>query len=115
VTGGVKTDSNSEVVGRLAVGQGLQIDIAQAPTKHQFSRRRGEVMRTPSPGVIGMRVSDDSAVDGLPRVDIEVAGGAVEALGTLNDQIGVHEIGSGTAAKSTGGPERRTEDCPNHL
>ena len=83
------------MVVRLAIGQGLQIDIPKARTQHGFSRRCREVVRVSAQGVIGMRVCDDSSVDGLPRIDIEVADGTIEALGTLNDQIGVHEINRG--------------------
>jgi hypothetical protein len=37
--------------------------------------------------VIGMRVRNDRAFDRLPRVDIEVAGGAIEAFGARDDQV----------------------------
>ena len=102
VARGVKTDSDPEMVVGLAVGQRLQINVPETRAKHRFSRRRSEVMRTSSPGVVGMRVGNDSAVDGLPRIDIEVAVGAIQALGTMNNQIGVHESDSRTATESTG-------------
>jgi hypothetical protein len=34
-----------------------------------------------------MRVRDDRAFDGPPRIDEEVAGRAIEALGALDDEI----------------------------
>jgi hypothetical protein len=88
VPGRVQAQANAEMIDDLAVAQGLQVDVvAQARAQHALGRRGGQVVRVAAPGVIGVRMRDDGAVDRPPRIDVEVAGRAVQPFLALDDQV----------------------------
>jgi hypothetical protein len=45
-------------------------------------------MRVARPGVVGMAVRDQRALDGTERIDVEVAGRAIQSLRRLGEEIG---------------------------
>ena len=73
VAGGMQTQSNAEMVDHFAVGQRLQVDLAEPRAQHAFGGRRGEIVRIAAPRVVAVRVRDDGAIDRPPGVDVEIA------------------------------------------
>jgi hypothetical protein len=73
-------------------GQRLQVDLAEPRAQHAFGRRRGEVMRVAAARVVAVRVRDDGAIDRPPRVDVEIAGRAVQAFLALDDEVVAHRM-----------------------
>ena len=52
----------------------------RAPAGHaQTTRLTEELAALKEKGVVGVRMGDDGAVDGLPGIDVEIAGRAIEA------------------------------------
>ena len=75
---------------RFAIGGGLAGDgeafaIAFAHGGQGFRRRQHRPV--PGPGVVGMAVGHHRAVHRPDRVDVEVAGRAIEALGAGTEQV----------------------------
>ena len=87
VARGMQRDAHPEVVDALSIAQRLQIDLAEAGPQHALARCGCEVVRVACARMVGMGVRDHRARDWSPRVDVEVAGRAVEALGTQHDEV----------------------------
>jgi hypothetical protein len=51
-----------------------------------------KVMPVANAGMIGMRVRNDRAPDWFPRVDIEIACGAVQAFGSGDDKVQISPL-----------------------
>src|SRR6185369_578637 len=87
VAGGMKAQPHAEVVDRLAVGERLQVDIAQARSQHALAGSGGEVVRIAAPRMVAVRVRDHRAIDGPPGIDVEVARRAVQPFPALDDEV----------------------------
>ena len=70
-----------------AIRERVERDVAEPGSQHAGRRLRREVARTAEARMIAMRVRDDGAVDGPPRIDEEIAGRTVQSLGTNSDQV----------------------------
>ena len=81
VTGGVQGYGDVADMQRLAVGEGLDVGVvAEAQGEQGAPGGGGEVVGAAGVGVVGVGVGDDAAIDGAPGVDVEAAGGAVQAV-----------------------------------
>ena len=61
--------------------------FAQAPVQHGQSGTRGVVAAHADACMIAMAMGDDGRGDGVPRIDVEITGRAVQAFPTQHDQI----------------------------
>ena len=91
VTRGMERHAHAVHVHRLAPVDGADV-LRGAKTRAQYrlAFARAEISLRAPPRVITVAMRDDRAFHGLPRVDVEVAVGTIQALGTLNDEVGVH-------------------------
>jgi hypothetical protein len=89
VAGGMERNTDSIERHGLAIGEGFNGGVVtEAGAEQALAGLRGQVLLRSGAGVIGMGVGDDGAVHGSPGVDVEVAGGAVDAiLGYLNHDL----------------------------
>jgi hypothetical protein len=87
VAGGMKAQPHAEVVDRLAVGERLQVDIAEARSQHALAGSGGEVVRIAAPRMVAVRVRDHRAIDGPPGIDVEVARRAIQPFPALDDDV----------------------------
>ena len=71
---------------RIAIGQRLEPDLAEPRAQHMLGIGRSQVVRMAGTRVIGVSVRDHRALDRPPGIDVEIAGWAVQALGSLDDQ-----------------------------
>jgi hypothetical protein len=79
VTGGVERDGHAIDEDRLAVRDGIDRRVDPDPDPQDaLAGARREVAPAAPACVIGVRVGDDRAIDGLPGIDEEPSGGAVE-------------------------------------
>ena len=75
-------------VHRLAVGQALQRDVGAEPcAQHAFADRRGQVGAMARPRMVGMRMREHRTRHRPPRVDVEVARGAIQSLRAQHDEV----------------------------
>ena len=86
--GRVQADAHAVPVQRLAPGQGLQADIAEPRAQQAGAFGAAQVVPVPGPRMVGMGMGDDGALHRPPRVDVEVAGRAVQTLRAQHDQVG---------------------------
>ena len=84
----VQADAHPLPVQRLAPGQGLQADIAEPHAQQSGAFGAAQVVSVPGPRMVGMGMGDDGAINRAPRVDVEVADGAVQTLRAQHDQVG---------------------------
>ncbi|MNI45527.1 hypothetical protein D3C73_999550 [compost metagenome] len=90
MAGGVETQGDAVMQQPLAIRQGLQVDVlAQSRTQNPLAGCRRQVMLVASTGVVAMGVGDDRTLDRPPRVDVEIAGRAVQAFGSRDDKVHV--------------------------
>ena len=88
MAGGVETQGDAVMQQPLAIRQGLQVDVlAQSRAQNPFAGRRGQVMLVAGAGMVAMGVGDDRTLDRPPRVDVEIAGRAVQAFGARDDKV----------------------------
>ncbi len=81
VAGGVEGDGHTVDVGRHAVGQRLDARLRpHAQAQDALARCGAQVSGRAGAGVVAVGVGDDRARHRLPRIDEEVARGAVEAV-----------------------------------
>ena len=102
---------------RLAVGRGLGgagEGVAEADRHDVEGLARRQHRAVAGGGMVGMGVGDQRARHRAHRVDVEVAGRAVEALGAGDEEVGgAHAEGLGRAGGSSkggvgrGAPQRR--------
>ena len=71
----------------LAVVRGLDRDVAEALFQDRRGQRMADVEVGAEAGVIGVRMGDDGAGNRPPRVDMKVAGLAIEASVGRCDQV----------------------------
>jgi hypothetical protein len=90
VAGGVQRNRHAVSRDALAVIERLDRYLAEPGTQHGQRRTRGDVMPAAGARMIGVRVRDDRMLDRPPRIDVEVAGRAIEAFGPYDDQV--HEM-----------------------
>jgi hypothetical protein len=84
VAGRHQAQGDAVDVARLAVGQRVEAAarLVAVAGAHDLERvGRGEHGGVVGPGVVGVAMGDHRAVDGALRIDVELARGAVEALG----------------------------------
>ena len=73
---------------RLAVRQRIEIDVsAEALPQDVLARACGEVAPAAESGMVAMRVRDHGAIDGPPRVQVEIAWRAIEPFGSCGDEF----------------------------
>ncbi len=87
VAGGVQRHLHAEMIDGLAIGQRLQRNLAEPRPQHAFGPRRGQVAGVASAGMVGVRMRDDGTVDRPPRIDVEIAGSAIEAFRPGDDEV----------------------------
>ena len=75
----MQRDADAVVTGRLAVAERTDRYIrAESRPEDPLALGRAQVMSGSPASVVTVRVGDDRAIDRLPRVDMEIACGAVE-------------------------------------
>ena len=80
VAGGMEGDAHLSDADRSTVGFGLDGGlVADAGAQQGRSRKRGQVGSRSGAGVVAVSVSNERAIDGEGRVDVEIPGGAVQA------------------------------------
>ncbi|MNF83995.1 hypothetical protein D3C84_663360 [compost metagenome] len=90
MAGGVETQGDAVMQQSLAIRQSLQVDVlAQSRTQNSFTGCCRQVMLVTGSGMVAMGVSDDATLNRPPRVDVEIAGRAVQAFGTRDDKVHV--------------------------
>jgi hypothetical protein len=87
MAGRMQRDRYAIDVEAFAICCGLQIDSRQPRYEDPCTRLRGEVVRVTPARMVGMGMRDDRTVDGLPGIDIEIAGRALEPFRPGDDQI----------------------------
>src|SRR5262249_34589507 len=93
VPGRMERDLDAPDLECLAVGDAADIGIRpKARPQHAKSRASREVMRAARAGVIAVAVSDEGARRRQPGIDEEIAGRAVEALGSQPQKRFGHTI-----------------------
>ncbi len=91
VAGGMERHARRAELERLAVGVPDDRRVVTEPASRERDRLvRAVVLGASGPRVIGVRVREDGALDGLPRVDVKRAALAREAATIGDDEIG-HE------------------------
>ncbi len=83
----MKTDPHPLMRNHVAIGQRLQVDIAEPRPKHRLTGGGAEVPTVAGSRMIRMGVGDDRTVDRTPGIDVEVAGRTVESFRAKNDEI----------------------------
>ena len=69
----------------FAIRLGLQRDCAKPCAQGALTVRVRQIMPMPDPRVVGMRMGNHCARHCFPRVDIEIARGAVKPFWSGND------------------------------
>ena len=88
MAGRVQRNAHAMVFDDLAIRQRLQGDVGPQPgAQHAFAVGVCQVVGMAHAGVVRMPMRDHRAVHGLPGVDEEVAGRAVQAFGPGDDQV----------------------------
>ena len=88
MAGRMQADAHAAVLDRLAIGQRLQHDVVAQPcAQHAGAVVRGQVVPVAATRMVGVRMRDHRAVHRPPRVDVEVARRAVQALRPLDDEV----------------------------
>ena len=81
MAGGVEGDADAADLASGAVGEALDVDLrAEAVADHRRGGGGGEVVAVAGIGMVGMAMGDERAIDRVPRVDVETAGGAIDAI-----------------------------------
>ncbi len=90
VAGGVKAQGDTVVRQALAVGEGLQVDVLpQTRAQNPFAGAAGQIMLVTGTGMIAVGMGNDRALDGAPRVYVEISGRAVQTLGAGDNKVHV--------------------------
>ena len=93
---------------RLAISQRLQIDVgAEANTQRAFAMAVRQIMTVAGARMVRVRMRDDRAVYRFPRLDVKVAGGALQALRARDDQI--HRLMLATTPAAYRGPAKKPQ------
>jgi hypothetical protein len=71
----------------LAIGDRFDCDVAEALPQDRGRVPLTDVDVRPEPRMIAMRVRDERPRNGAPRIDVEIAGGAIEAALGWNDKV----------------------------
>ena len=80
VAGGMEGDADLSDADGSAVGFGLDRGVvADARAQQGLSRASGQIGARSGAGVVAVSVSNEGAIDGQGRVDMEIAGGTVQA------------------------------------
>jgi hypothetical protein len=95
---------------RLAPVEAGDVDAPEARAQHADAALRGQVVAMAGARVVGVGVRDDGALDLAPRVDVEVAGRAIEALRAPDDQVSGH----GTPESHAGAARQQRRRQPRH-
>ena len=90
MAGRVQAQAHALQIDRLAPGQRLQVDVAQARAQQARAFGAAQVVAVAGARMVGMGMGDDGALDRPPRVDVEVARRAVQALRPQLDQVVGH-------------------------
>lgn len=80
VAGGMKGHLRAADLARFAVVDRVEGDLAQTVAHHGRGGGGRQIAGVAGPGVVGVAMGDERPVDRTPRVDEEIAGGAVDAL-----------------------------------
>ena len=91
VAGGVQAHAHAVDLDPLAILEPLQHDVvAQPRAQHTGADGGGEIGAVAAPRMVGVGVRDHCALDRPPRVDVEAARRAVQALGAQDDEVLAH-------------------------
>ena len=80
MAGRMQAQPHAMMLDRLAVGQQLQVDVAEPGAQHRLGASGREVVAAAGPRMVAVRMSDHRALDRPPRIDVETAGRAVESF-----------------------------------
>ena len=80
VAGRMQRHTHAMVFDALAIGEALDGHGAQARAQHLLAGRGAQVIPVPDTRMVGMRMRDDGALDGTPRVDVELPRHTVQAF-----------------------------------
>ena len=87
----VKADRCTADFAAFAKADRLDLDFPE-PVPHDGGSALGcEIVTVPGPRVIGVAMCDQRPVDGLPRVDEEISGGAVDPAVGKSEQLFGHD------------------------
>ena len=87
VAGRVERDLDAVPGQDLAIGRRLDHDLAEPPAKDRGGERMADVDIRPEARVVGVAMGNHRARDGPPRVDMKIAGLAIEAAVGRSDQV----------------------------
>ena len=91
MAGGVQAHAHRPEATAFAIVQGFEVMLAaQAVAQNRHALVVGPIAGAAGAGVIGVGVGDHGPGDRSPGVDVEVSGGAVEALPGRIDQRVIH-------------------------
>ena len=86
----------------FTIGDAFGVDLAQTVLHHRQRGIGGQIVPHAPSGVIRMSVRDQRAVNATPRVDIEITGGAIDALGCEGEnRFPAHSPNLGGVARRT--------------
>ena len=87
MAGGMERDGDPVARERLAVGDRFDRDFAKALDQDRRCQALADVDFRPEARMIAMRMGDERPRNGAPRIDVEIAGGAIEAPVGRNDKV----------------------------
>lgn len=79
---GMKRHARVADLAGLRVADRLQSNVAQAVLDDRGGGLRCQILRVSGSRVVGMAMRDQRARDRAPRINEEISGGAINALGT---------------------------------
>ena len=77
MTRGMERDAHALHIHGLTVGDRVEVHIPEAQLKQSPARFRGEVRAAAPPGMIAVSVSEESALDPVPRIDVKTTRGTM--------------------------------------
>src|SRR5688572_23353372 len=84
----MKAHANGTDRERLAIRERLDRRlVTKSPAQDRHARRRAQVAAAARTGMVAVAVSDQRAIDSAPGIDVEVAGGAIEAIGGFSQHL----------------------------
>ena len=98
----MQREPHAVVLDRLAVGQRLQVDVGAEPrAQHACAVGVRQVVAVADARVVGVGMRDDGALHRPPGIDVEIAGRAVQAFRTGDDEIHARALEHGSQCRAT--------------
>jgi hypothetical protein len=83
----VKGDGYAVMDDVLAIGQRIELDIAQPRLQDTGARKRSKVMGMAGPRMVGVRMRDERTVDRLPGINVKLPRFTKKPFLSCNHQI----------------------------